>query len=402
MTTRLSTAGFHAGALNALLDAQARLARTQQQIASGQRVLSPSDDPLAATRIQDLTRHVAESGQYLRNVDVARGRLSLEEQALADSGTSLQRIRELVLQASSDTTDAESRRMIADEIRGQAAQLLDIANRKDAQDEYLFSGLATRTQPFVRANGSVQYVGDQGQRLQQVGATQRIADGDPGSDVFARIPEGNGTFVTAAVAANTGSGSVSVGTVIDRSAWTGSSYTVQFTSASNWQVVDSATPTPNVVAAGTYQSGQSVVFAGISLAVTGTPVAGDSFTVRPAGSTDLFSSLDALVAALSAGPANAADKAQFRTTLDGSLAQIDQSLDHLLQVRSGVGVRLGSLDSAQSAQEDAGVELRQLLSGERDLDYAEAVTRLNVQYTSLQAAQKSLASIGQLSLFDYL
>lgn len=402
MTARISTAGQHYRSLNALLNAQSQLARTQQQIASGKRVLTPADDPIGATRIQDLARQLSASDQYLANNDVARSRLSLEEQALADVSTAITRIRELLVQGSTDTVDYESRQMIRLEIEGRTQEILDIANRKDAQGEYLFSGLATLTQPFARVAGVVTYFGDQSQRMQQVGETQRVADGDSGAEVFGRIDEGNGTFVTGAAAANTGSGSVSVGSLVDRAAWTGQSYTVQFTSATDWQVVDSAVPTPNVVSTGTYKSGDAILFGGVSVAISGAPAAGDSFTVRPSGATDLFSSLDRLVSTFATRTDTPAAKGQWRTALDGSLEQLDQAFDRILEMRSSVGVRLNMLDVAQSAQEDAALNFETLISDVRDLDYAEAVTRLNVQYTGLQAAQKAIANVGQLSLFDYL
>jgi flagellar hook-associated protein 3 FlgL len=402
MTSRVSSAGFHYRALNALMDAQLRLSKTQEQVASGRRILTPADDPVGATRVQDLTRQLAASGQYLRNNDIARSRLSLEEKSLADVASSLNRIRELALQASNDTVDHDSRQLIKAEIQGLLQELVDIGNSKDGQGEYLFAGLSTQTQPFARVAGSVQYHGDQGQRMQQVSETQRVTDGDSGYEVFSRIREGNGVFVTSAAAANAGSGSISVGSVVNRAAWTGGAYTVQFTAADAWQVIDSATPTPNVVASGTYASGGAIGFAGVSVQVAGVPVAGDEFVVRPAASRDLFSSLDALVDTLAIRTDQAAGKGQFRTGLDGSIAQIDRALEHMLDMRARVGVRLNTLDNAKASQEDVGINFELLLSEVRDLDYAEAITRLNVQYTGLQAAQKSMASVSQLSLFDYL
>jgi flagellar hook-associated protein 3 FlgL len=38
----------------------------------------------------------------------------------------------------------------------------------------------------------------------------------------------------------------------------------------------------------------------------------------------------------------------------------------------------------------------------RDVDYAEAIARMNQQLTSLQAAQAAYSRIAQLSLFNYL
>ena len=61
---RISTAGIHHAALNALLGQQSVLSRTQQQIASGKRVQTPADDPVAAVHIMELQRALAESDQF--------------------------------------------------------------------------------------------------------------------------------------------------------------------------------------------------------------------------------------------------------------------------------------------------------------------------------------------------
>ena len=74
----------------------------------------------------------------------------------------------------------------------------------------------------------------------------------------------------------------------------------------------------------------------------------------------------------------------------------------MLQVRSEIGARLSSLDAAESAREDQKVELNRMKSELEDLDYAEAITRMNQQLVGLQAAQASYMRIAQLSLFNYL
>ena len=71
-------------------------------------------------------------------------------------------------------------------------------------------------------------------------------------------------------------------------------------------------------------------------------------------------------------------------------------------MRAEVGARLSALDGAQEALADRKVELESTTSELRDLDYAEAVSRMNQQLVGLQAAQASYSKISQLSLFDYL
>ena len=97
-----------------------------------------------------------------------------------------------------------------------------------------------------------------------------------------------------------------------------------------------------------------------------------------------------------------AELAQFNSDMATILQQLDQVGDHLSNVRADVGTRLSSIDTAQDALADRKVELETTTSQLRDLDYAEAVSRMNQQLVGLQAAQASYTRIAQLSLFDYL
>ena len=74
----------------------------------------------------------------------------------------------------------------------------------------------------------------------------------------------------------------------------------------------------------------------------------------------------------------------------------------MLEVRASVGARLSAIESRQLQLTDVNLGLNQALSDVRDTDYAEALTRLEQQLTTLEAAQKSYVRAAGLSLFDYL
>ncbi len=398
---RISTAAYHASSLAAMLLQQTELSKTQNQMASGKRVNSPADDPIATAHILELERAQSESAQFGKNSDLARSRGNLEEQAVADSGTLLQRVRELVIQASNTATLTPNDRVsIATELDSLKAELGNIANRKDGGGEYLFSGYSTLTQPFsTTSTGNTLYSGDQGSRLVQIGPSLRIADGHSGFDVFMKIPEGNGLFWTTATGTNTGSGLIDTGTIVNRGAWVRGDYSVHFIDANTWEVLDS---TNAQVATGAYTSGSAIAFNGIQVSVSGIPATNDTFTVKASGTQDVFTMIDGISAALQASGSDSASTARLSTVLENGLQQIDQSMDHLLGIRSQIGARLSQLDNSDTARDDLGVELASTLSNLRDLDYAEAMTRMTQQLTGLQAAQASYAKISQLSLFNYL
>ena len=113
---RLSSVQIFQQGISAILDQQAKLNQTEQQLASGKRVLNPSDDPVAAVQILDITEDLKLVDQYSRNGDLAEGQLALEESTLAEVGNVLQRVRELVVQANNATQTPETRNSIATEI----------------------------------------------------------------------------------------------------------------------------------------------------------------------------------------------------------------------------------------------------------------------------------------------
>lgn len=401
---RMSTLGFSMGSLSAMMTQQSGLAKLQNQVALGLRVSTPADDPIAYVHIQELQRSQSESEQFAKNSTLAKNRLSLEEQAFVDTSNVMTRVRELVVQAGNTGTLSDTdRQSIATELAARLDELQAVANRQDGNGEYLFSGYSTKTQPFSGGDGTpINYVADQGARQLQISTTQRIADSHNGFEVFVDIPEGNGTFASAVNMGNTGSGVIDVGSVVDRASWVPDDYTITFTSPTAYQITDGATPA-NVVQTGAYTSGSAITFNGVSVTVTGAPATGDTFTVNQSGNESIFETLGDLVNLLNTPAAgNPAANAKLTSTLQGSLQQLDQANDHFLGVRAQVGTRLATLDSVDASREAMDIDTASTLSDLRDLDYAEALTKMNQQLVGLQAAQMSYSKISNLSLFNYL
>jgi flagellar hook-associated protein 3 FlgL len=397
---RIATSAIYQMKVQALLDQQAALAKTQSQIATGLRVQTPADDPVAAAQLQDLARAQAQEEQFAKNSTAVTGRLQTEEQAVADAENVIQRARELVVQANTATLSDSDRQSIATELKARLDELLSIANRRDSNGEYLFAGYSGGSLPFARgASGSVGYSGDTGTRAVQVGTGLFVQDSDTGNRVFMDIAAGNGVFTTAANAANTGSGVIDAGSVASRAAWVPGAYTLSFTTGSTWQVTDSSNA---VVASGNYTSGGAIAFNGAQLGITGVPAAGDSYTIASAGTRDVFSTLDGIINTLQAGASNDAARAQLNSSLNGSLQQLDQASQQLLTVRAQVGARLSTLDDADGTRQSELTNLQTSAGQLGGLDYAAAVSKMSQQTVALQAAQQSFATIAKLSLFNYL
>ena len=399
---RISTAEFTAQAILAIDNQSSALQTTQNQLSTGLAVQTAADNPVAASQIVQLSQQQAQLTQYGTNLQSAQTRLTLEESSLSTATTNLQSIRDLAVQAGDATLNDSNRAQIATQIQTQIQALLGTANTKDSNGEYLFSGYATQTQPFAAdSSGNVSYQGDAGNRLIQISADQSVADSDTGASAFMNVAAGNGTFTTSANAANTGSGIIDSGSVLDSAQWLPDNYTLTFTSPTSYQIVDNTTAT-TVVPNGTYTSGTAIQFQGVQVSVSGAPAAGDSFAVAPSANQSMFATLTQLTTALSQPADTAAAKAQLATSLGNALTNIDQNINHLSTVSASVGGRLNMLTAQTTTNTATSTALTTQQSSLQDVDYAAAVSTLSQQMVGLQAAEQSYAAISQLSLFKYL
>jgi flagellar hook-associated protein 3 FlgL len=281
-------------------------------------------------------------------------------------------------------------------LQQQLQELVGIANSTDSNGNYLFGGYASSTQPFTQTGNSVAYGGANAVSQIQISSNLRISGGDSGSSVFMNTPGGNGTFTTAAGAGNAGSASIDAGTVTNPTAWVPDTYTISFTSPTQYQVTNGAGA---AVASGTYTSGDAIAFNGVEATVEGAPAAGDTFTVAPAGTASVFSSLSSLITTLTS---TTLSQGQMTTQINNALEQFGGAITSLDNVQASVGARINSITAAQSTAQSQQTALKTSISQLSDVDYAAAVTQLNTEEVGLQAAQESYASIAKLSLFNYL
>lgn len=327
---RISTNTIYESGVASMQDQTGRLLQTQQQISSGRRLLTPADDPVAAARVLEISQSQSINQQYAVNVGTAGDSIGLAESVLGSVTGLLQNVRDVVVNAGNPILTQGDRASLANALRGNYQDLLGMANSTDGSGQYLFSGYQGGIRPFSESTqGVVGYNGDQGQRLIQLSASRQMAVSDAGTDIFQRILTGNGSFTTRAGAGNTGLGVIDTGTVLNPTAWNAATngrdfsikfaasasiaaaagntaggasgaagivnktqwdagsrnYSVVFTSATAYNVIDNATSAA-VVTGAAYTSGTTINFKGVDVVITNgagpvTPQAGDTFTVSP-------------------------------------------------------------------------------------------------------------------------
>ena len=169
------------GSLAADLDASNSLiAKLQQQIASGNRLQAPSDDPVAAAQAVRLSSAQSAISSYRASGTDATRFLGVADSTLGSMTTALQRVASLATSAVNGTNDATSNAAIASEIGSLRDQLVTLANADSGvPGQSLFAGFATTA--VANVGGSWTYTGDDGAVNRQLNSATTMTVNDYGS-----------------------------------------------------------------------------------------------------------------------------------------------------------------------------------------------------------------------------
>ncbi|AFJ03470.1 Flagellar hook-associated protein FlgL [Methylophaga frappieri] len=400
---RISTTQIFDQNLSAMLEQQANLAKTQNQVSSGKRITRPSDDPVGAVRALNLQRELNITEQYLANATIATNKLQSEESSLKSAADILQRVRELAVQGLNDSNTQDDRKAIAVEIRQLNQQLLSLANGRDSNGDFVFAGFANSTQPYDGIFGS--YQGDEGQRNLQISTGVTVATNDPGSAVF-ETPVADTRIDLAGV-----TGAITVDIVGDSNVdSTFAPLTFGFAEdLLNPGTFDlTITDTDGNTVTLPYQAGDTLdltelngEFPNLSLRLDGAPNDGDALTIErslSATTQPVFQTISHFADALendAVGPNDSPNNGLF-------LSNLSAALDNIVDKRAQVGGRLNAIEQQTAVNDAVSFSLKSSISEISDLDYAEAITRLTKEVTSLQAAQQTFAQVQNLSLFNFI
>ena len=287
---------------------QSKLTQTQAQLAQGKQVINASDAPNQAANIQRLKSILNRQDSYQSSLNTVKSRLESEDATLQSVSNLLVRAKEVSVQGANDTLSASDRKVLGTEMQALRDQLMSLANTKDSNGNYLFSGSRVKQAPFVEsANGSPIYMGDQTRMNVRVGEERSIPINRTGTDAF--VP------VTRADNNNRDSG------------------------------------------------------------------------------VGFFQVFDDLIAGLNGSK---------RNDIRRGIGELDTLKEGVSLAQAQIGTNLNVVDQQTSVVEDTTLNLKTTLSSIEDLDYASAITKMNQQMLSLEAAQSSFAKISQLNLFNYI
>ena len=392
---RISTNMIYDHGVSTIQQLWASLLHTQQEVATGRRVLVPADDPIAASRALDVTQSRSVNTQFQTNQDYSGDNLKLLENKLMGIGDILQYVRTSAESAGNPVLTQKELDFIVTDMRTQFDALLALSNTQDASGDFLFSGYKADVQPFQGSYGNVHYEGDQGMRTMQVSSTRFMPVCLPGSDVFDNTRALDGSLNAFAATGNSAGAAVTISfnppqpAVAD----TGRRYDVEF-DGTNYNVIEYQPGNASPVTVGSYTTPTFTVN-GVDINVTGA-AAGDSFEVFVA-SKNVFDNMAIFIDTLEKpGSSGVISGVKFGMQL------CDNTLDSTLRIRAQVGSQMVELEQLGNITSDMDLQYAETLKRLQDCDYAEAISRLTQLQTNLEAAQLSFMRVSGLSLFNYL
>ena len=297
MIGRMSSAQMHQGSLNVIFDAQARLQKTQEALATGKKINEASDDPVASAQITAVRAELSRLEVMQKNVNTAYDELAMTEASLSSAEDLISRAREISVQGANSVLGPEDRAILATEIDAIRDQLLKLANTQTSMGDYIFAGHATNRPAFVDNEGNFEFQGDEGQRNLNIAAGVTVSVRTSGIQVFGE------------------------------------------------------------------------------------------------GETGIFAVLQNLAVGL---------RADDDEIIQRSMTRIDGSQQLMLEGIADLGSRMGLVEDQQLLNEAFNVQLKESLSGLEDIDYAKAISEMNLQMVALQAAQQTYSQTKDLNLFNYL
>ena len=141
---------------------------------------------------------------------------------------------------------------------------------------------------------------------------------------------------------------------------------------------------------------------GWEITLAGTPADGDLFYVNSTQKQDVLTTLSKLSEGMKTLADSPADEILFDQLVAETLDNLDAAESNISEVKSEIGARQNTVDSVRTLHQQVELINKGVLSDIRDLDYAEALSRLSIETFTLEASQQSFVRISSLSLFNFL
>jgi flagellar hook-associated protein 3 FlgL len=343
----------------------------QTQIATGKRVLKPSDDPMAISRSTKIKALLRDNEQFQKNISSAFAWIESSEHAVSQMVEVLTELKELAVDGASDTNGAPERAALALQANTLLERLVDLVNTT-FDGRFIFAGTHTLTSPYSISSSVV----DEGV----------VFTADEWLDLGnARIVEGSVTL---------------------------SGGTVTFVEGTDYEI-DYETGAVRRLAAGAMVPGtayqisydtESIAAVDLTVPATGGAInreiaQGVYEPINVGGEEILNSRVD--IFSLMADVKNSL----FRNdgeAVSQAIADIDSALDQASGTLAKIGAARNGFDLAQAKLDTENTNLKALISSLEDADLAEVLVNFRAEQTAYEAALAASATIMNTSLLNFL
>ena len=396
MLNRISSFHNYQSVQNDLRRQENKIHHNQAQLASGKKLQSPSDDPLATHYLQNIGQQSEQLKQYSDAIVLVRNRLEHHEVLVSNTEGFADEAKRTVMEMINGALSPEDRLAKKREIQELSNNFLYLANSQDESGNYTFAGTKPKNQPFFRDNqGNVSYQGDDYQRKMRVASSFEMAMNDPGSKLFMEIDNPFGDYEPQYELEPASELLLERAT---NSAEDGSTYKVTFVDMQTGNYAYQLEKDGAVVAAEDFDPSTGIVYEGLNIQIKGQITKGDSITLEP---RETFSIFDTFKEAAEQAE-NPVSDASATAKLHQVTEEFHAAFIHLTKVRTDVGARLSTLDIQEQQHEDFKLSLAKAKSNFEDLDYSKAIIEFNENSRALQASQQAFGKTKDLTLFNYI
>ncbi|MBN1380245.1 MAG: flagellar hook-associated protein FlgL [Deltaproteobacteria bacterium] len=386
--------------VNNLFSTESQYYEIMEKVASQKNVNRASDDPIAATKIIDIRKSMAEYEQYRKNMQMSDRWISAAESKLSSAFDLLVSAQEIAVGQSTATATAATRLTAAQSVEAIIQEMLNLANAKEG-DRYLFAGTRNDTAPFTGTEMSAV--------IETAGKGEDNVFGGNVTSGGTYTGTGNQTYVLkVTTAGNLSAATCQISTDGGRT-WNGvdlamtggvislgDGVELTFDDLGGTEVFgENDVFYVNAMAGGFYKGNNQDLSLTINRgsSVTYNLTGEEVFTSAGSSGADIFKILNDLKTALEDNDAGAV--ADLIDDLKDAQNQI--SLNQSL-----CGTKLNHLEIAENNLSDYDEKLTSLLSETQDADLAELATKLAMKELALQASYSVAAKVGELSLLNFL
>lgn len=374
------------------------LANLQEELSTGKRLQKPSDDPIDVSNDLKLRSTLNQTAQYKQNIQDGQAYMSVTDTAMSSMNTLMQRMRELAVQASSDTLTSNDRSDIQAEVQQLTRQFVSLLNT-NYKGDYVFGGTQTKVAPYPidssQADTAQDYATDKMAYYDPAGQLRNGFDNTPITNI---IP---GTFSL---------------DVAGTHYVEGTDYTLDY-STGIITPINPALNVPNNPGTANYALGQfkiSFDYVGQGKDIYGDPVTpqGDvlrqiepdvSVPINIPGSEVVFNAdtgTNALTALIQFNQRLSTN--QTGTTIGQSITDLDSAFSTILAAQAKNGARENMFDTTLTRNEDENNDETEQQSNIEDADMATTITNFSMTSSVYNAALKAASMVIQPTLADYL